>query len=207
MIPASPHLPTQTDVLTVGTIIDDYKLQYLLGAGGSGTVFKAQKRSTGQSVALKLLRADTDNPLRLQRVVARFERETHLCAQMHHPNIVGLLDKGQAKDGQLYAVFEYVPGETLKDYLFRNGALSALEAGYFMGQVLDALTCAHALGIAHRDLKPQNIMLMSTGTRMHLKILDFGIASFIPERQKAEFRDLTMTAEMMCSPSYSAPEH
>jgi TOMM system kinase/cyclase fusion protein len=184
--------------------IPEYRLLHLLGEGGGGSVFKAQQISTGQTVALKLLRA-TD--VRQGRMVARFERETRLCAQLHHPHIVTLLDKGQAANRQLFAVFEYVPGETLKDLLIRKGALPALEAGDLMGQVLDALACAHAQGIAHRDLKPQNIMISATGTRRHVKVLDFGIAAFIPERQKADYRNLTMTSEMMCSPSYSAPEH
>lgn len=188
--------------------IDAYQLLQLLGEGGSGTVFKAVQARTGQMVALKLLRTneyrDGDQ---LERMEARFEREAHLGAQLHHPHIVALLDKGKSAAGQHYAVFEYVPGETLKTFLLREGPLSALAAGDLMGQVLDALACAHALGIIHRDLKPQNIMLSATGTRLHVKILDFGIAAFIPVQQTADYHHLTMTSEMLCSPSYSAPEH
>ncbi len=210
-----------SDALASDMTLHGYSLLRLLGKGGAGAVFEARQISTGQTVAIKLLHhdsaeqqnSDASDALRKQRLVARFERETHLCAQLHHPHIVMLLDKGQTSAGnpensqQLFAVFEYVPGETLKDLLIRNGALSALAAGELMGQVLDALACAHAQGIAHRDLKPQNIMISTTGTRMHVKVLDFGIAAFIPERQKVDYRNLTMTSEMMCSPSYSAPEH
>lgn len=187
---------------------NEYRLLELLGEGGNGKVYKAHQINTGQTVAIKLMREkENGSPEQNQRMVARFEREAHLCAQLQHPHIVKLLDKGQAASQQLFAVFEYVPGETLKDMLIRKGPLSALEAGDLMGQVLDALACAHAQGIAHRDLKPQNLMITSTGTRMHVKVLDFGIATFISERQKNDFRHLTMTSEMMCSPSYSAPEH
>lgn len=207
-----------SDALALDMTLHGYNLLRLLGKGGAGAVFEARQISTGQTVAIKLLHHDSgahqdSDALRKQRLVARFERETHLCAQLHHPHIVRLLDKGQTSAGnpeksqQLFAVFEYVPGETLKDLLIRKGALSALAAGELMGQVLDALACAHAQGIAHRDLKPQNIMISTTGTRMHVKVLDFGIAAFIPERQKTDYRNLTMTSEMMCSPSYSAPEH
>lgn len=188
--------------------IDAYQLLRVLGEGGSGTVYEALQKNTGKTVALKVLRAAGQHSgEQLRRIEARFERETQLGAQLHHPHIVALLDKGKSAAGQHYAVFEYVPGETLKHYLVRTGALAAAEAGDLMGQVLDALACAHAQGITHRDLKPQNIMLTATGTRQHVKILDFGIAAFVQEQQPADYRQLTMTSEMLCSPSYSAPEH
>jgi TOMM system kinase/cyclase fusion protein len=185
-----------------------YTILGFLGEGGAGSVFKASQASTGQSVAIKMMHQNSAiSPDQSQRQLMRFERETLLCAQMNHPHIVKLLDKGYANNGQLFAVFEYVPGETLKDRITRIGALGANESGELMGQILDALACAHEQGIAHRDLKPQNIMISSAGTRLHAKILDFGIAAMIGERQMANYRNLTMTEEMICSPSYSAPEH
>lgn len=191
---------------TAAISIDGYQLIRLLGQGGAGTVYKARQLSTGQIVALKLLRRCADQDMqRDRRLTERFERETRLCAQLHHPHLVRLLDKGSA-GGQLYAVFEFVPGETLKERVLRKGPLCATEAGELMGQVLDALACAHAHGIAHRDLKPQNIMITTTGVRTHAKVLDFGIAAFVPERAHGEERAVTMTQETMCSPSYSAPE-
>jgi len=186
--------------------IDGYELIRLLGQGGAGTVYQARQQSTGQVVAIKLLRHSAERDAgRDRRLAERFERETRLCAQLHHPHLVRLLDKGRA-NGQLYAVFEFVPGETLKDLVLRKGPLSATEAGELMGQVLDALACAHAQGIAHRDLKPHNIMITTTGARTHAKVLDFGIAAFVPERAHGEQHAVTMTQETMCSPSYSAPE-
>lgn len=183
-----------------------YRLIRLLGEGGAASVFMARQASTGQTVALKLLRQGAADQRQGQRRIERFERETLLCAQLHHPHIVRLLDQGRTDQGQLYAVFEFVPGETLQDLLHRKGALSAPAAGELLGQVLDALACAHAQGIVHRDLKPQNIMVTATGTRTHVKILDFGIAALIPDRQLADYRKLTISEETMCSPSYSAPE-
>lgn len=191
-------------------IYPGYETLALLGEGGGGTVYKARQSSTGQIVALKAIRVDSVSQAQagndLTRVVERFERETQLCAQLHHPNIVRLLDKGVTVDGHLFAVFEYVPGETLREHLARRGAMSAVEAGMLMGQVLDALACAHEQGIAHRDLKPQNIMISQTGARLHAKILDFGIAAMVPESRQADYRQLTMTREAIGTPSYSAPE-
>lgn len=184
-----------------------YRLLRLLGEGGAGAVYQARQQSTGRIVALKVLQQKVEATAgSSQRLLERFERETRLCAQLHHPHIVQLLDKGQTPDQQLFAVFEYVPGTTLKDWLLQKGALSAPEAGELMGQVLDALACAHAQGIAHRDLKPQNIMVSNASRRPQVKVLDFGIATFIPERQSPDCRNLTLTQETMCSPSYSAPE-
>lgn len=195
------------ETMLQGRRLDGYRLLRLLGESGGGRVFLASQASTGQLVALKLLRqpaegAGGDGARR----IARFEREIRLCARLHHPHIVRLLDKGQGADGQLYAAFEYVPGETLKELLVRKGALSAPEAGQLLAQVLDALACAHAQGIVHRDLKPHNIMVTSTGTRAHAKVLDFGIATLLPERHRIDHRHATLLEEALCSPSYSAPE-
>jgi serine/threonine protein kinase len=156
-----------------------YCLLQLLGVGGAGSVFKAIQQSTGQNVALKLLHQTHEKAHGLtpecqqkaERLALRFERETTLCTRLNHPHIVNLLDKGQSVTGQLFAVFEFVPGETLKDFLARKGSLSAVDAGELMGQVLDAMACAHLHGIVHRDLKPHNIMVTSTGTRRHVKVL------------------------------------
>jgi TOMM system kinase/cyclase fusion protein len=187
--------------------LNGYQLIELLGEGSSGSVFKARQKSTAQIVAVKLLRQDNQlDDARRKRLIERFDREAQLCGQLHHPNIVGLLDKGKTNDDRFFVVFEYVPGETLRDLLLRKGALSAVATGELMGQVLDALACAHAQGIAHRDLKPHNIMVTATGTRAHIKVLDFGIAALAPELQKGAYRNLTITQEAFGTPSYSAPE-
>ncbi len=187
--------------------LQGYELLETLGQGGFGTVYRAKQVSTGQIVALKILRLDDVlNEQHQRRQIERFERETKLCAELNHPHIVQLLDKGQTSENQLYAVFEYVPGETLKGVLLRKGMLSAAEAGELMGQVLDALTSAHAKGVVHRDLKPHNIMITTTGTRSHAKVLDFGIGAFTPDARQADYKSLTLTQEALGTPSYSAPE-
>ncbi|MEM7036784.1 MAG: TOMM system kinase/cyclase fusion protein, partial [Bacteroidota bacterium] len=179
----------------------------LIGEGGYGLVYRAEQASTGQRVAIKVLKLDpAAEEMRRKYQIARFERETQLCAELSHPHIVTLLDKGWTKDEVPYAVFEYIEGETLKDMIVRQSGLSAEETGELMGQVLDALAAAHAKGIVHRDLKPHNIMIQQAGSQKHVKILDFGIGAFTREFRTNDYQSLTLTREVMGTPAYSAPE-
>jgi len=194
-VPAAAHEVGQEQL-----DIPEYELREPLGAGGYGTVFLARQRKTGAMVAVKVVKLTED-----MRRIARFHRETELCARLRHPHIVQLLDKGR-QGPYVYGVFEYVPGETLKSLIQRNGALTPAEAARIMAEVLDALDCAHKMGIVHRDLKPDNVMLMSTGAITHAKVLDFGVSTVVPQARDAQFSSLTMTDECLGTPSYSAPE-
>ncbi|MBK5540712.1 TOMM system kinase/cyclase fusion protein [Pseudomonas sp. TH05] len=179
-----------------------YELTGLLGSGGMASVFRARQNSTGQWVAIKLLQLDPDAAGSLSAPrLTRFDRETALCARLHHPHIVRLLDKGTLNRHLYYAVYEYLPGETLREYILRQGALSAAEATQIMLQVLDALACAHAQGIVHRDLKPQNIMIDAANARPSATLFDFGIGLALDDvPAPLDATDITGT------PSYSAPE-
>src|SRR5690606_15504438 len=139
------------------------------------------------------------------RRLQRFHRETALCASLNHPHLVQLLDKGEL-GGLVFGVFEYVPGETLKQRIAREGALSAVETGQIMMEVLDALDCAHQAGIVHRDLKPDNVMITTTGLVPHAKVLDFGISTLVPQARDHAYADLTLTQEFLGTPAYCAPE-
>jgi len=188
-------------------LIPNYHLLELIGEGGYGLVYKAQQNNTGQLVAIKILKTNPDQDLQKRNhQKARFERETKLCAQINHPHIVQLLDKGYTNEGDLFAVFEYIAGQTLKDRIMREEGLPVLDTSILMGQVLDALVCAHNQGIVHRDLKPQNIMVTHTGATPHVKVLDFGIGAFTYEYRTQDYKSLTLTKEMIGTPSYSAPE-
>ena len=187
--------------------IPGYTIVDKVGEGGFGLVYKAKQTNTGQLVAIKVLKNTQEvDELRKTHQKARFERETQLSAQISHPHIVKLLDKGYTDTGEPFAVFEYIAGLTLKDYIIQQGGLDATETGELMGQVLDALASAHEQGIVHRDLKPQNLMVTKTGTKNHIKILDFGIGAFTQEYRTKDYKSLTLTKELVGTPSYSAPE-
>ncbi|MDI1443052.1 TOMM system kinase/cyclase fusion protein [Polyangium sp. 6x1] len=186
------------------TFADRYEILAKLGEGGFGVVHKARQLTTGQPIALKILRP-TENGSAPQggTRVARFLRETELCAQLHHPNIVKLVDAGQTGDGILYTAFAFAPGDTLAALLEREGALAPREAGHLMLQVLDALACAHTAGVVHRDLKPSNIMVIPTGARRNALVLDFGIGSTIDADLSSR---LTGSHDALGTPGYGAPE-
>ena len=184
-----------------------YEILSELGSGSFGRVFKARQLSTGQLVAVKVLRtprtsAGSDDANR----VSRFRRETRLCAELSHPNIVRLIDSGETSDGGLYAAFEFVPGITLKDLLAAEGKLSVAEAVHLLAQVLDALSCAHARGVVHRDLKPENIMVTKTGARRNALVLDFGLGGFTRDAEAWTLPRITATQELLGTPCYAAPE-
>src|SRR4029079_2412711 len=121
-----------------------------------------------------------------------------ICAEISHPYIVKLLDKGYTSEDIPFVVFEYISGVTLKKLLLQEGAMRIHDTKELMGQVLDALSCAHDKGIVHRDLKPENIMVTKTGTRTYVKILDFWIGAFT--------QDVILNNETAGTPAYAAPE-
>lgn len=199
--------PVSYDAITKNFNSSAYELLEKIGEGGFGSVYKAKQLTTGQIVAIKFLAISPDfDEAKKKRYIERFERETLLCSRLQHPNIVRLLDKGQGDNDLLYAVFEYVDGKTLKELLIDKGSLSAVETAAIMGQVLEALAYAHEQGITHRDIKPANIMLIQTSVRTHVKVLDFGIGTFVNEARQQDYKSITLTQETLGTPSYSAPE-
>jgi TOMM system kinase/cyclase fusion protein len=184
-----------------------YRLGALLGAGSGGWVYRAERVDTGQTVAIKLMREDSvRSAAERERARARFARETRLCESLHDPHIVALLDKGALPDGQLFAVFEFVAGKTLRDVLAAEGALSAVTTGNLMTQVLEGLAVAHRQRVVHRDLKPQNVMITTVDGALCAKILDFGIGALLPDAAQPDLRTLTQSGDVLGSPQYCAPE-
>ncbi|HLO95905.1 MAG TPA: serine/threonine-protein kinase, partial [Burkholderiaceae bacterium] len=179
--------------------VTGYESLGLLGRGGSGAVYKALQVSTGQVVALKFPHADPRQDGRIAcQLRHRLHHEMRLCATLHHPHIVRLVDQGLAQDGQPFCAFEYVPGDTLSEHLRRHGALPITEATALMERLLDALVWLHARRITHRDLKPQNVMVFSSGASLHPKVLDFGIAACL--------HDPGACGAGSGTPAYCAPE-
>jgi TOMM system kinase/cyclase fusion protein len=185
-----------------------YELVSELGRGSSSQVWLGRQLSTGQRVAIKrlTLRASPHGAPSSSEL-DRFRRETRLCADLSHPNIVRLLDAGTSEDGgELFAVFEHVPGADLARVLARERRLRLPEAVHLMTQVLDALACAHRRGVIHRDLKPANVMISDTGARRNALVLDFGLGGLAEGARGWGLPDLTRSHEIIGTPSYAAPE-
>lgn len=175
--------------------IGRYQPLRLLGRGAMGRVLLAHDPVVDRRVAIKLLRDDlVIPPEQRDALIDRMRQEARASARVQHPNIVGLYDMGEDPELGLYLVFEYAEGLTLEQRIAR-GPVGA-EAGARLARELgDALTTAHAAGVLHRDIKPQNIILTPTGA----KIADFGIAR-VPDST------LTRDGGLLGTPAYSAPE-
>lgn len=153
-----------------GTIVGHrYRIVKHIGTGGMAHVYRADNLATRKVVAIKVLKEEFRNDAEFLR---RFERESRAVLHLSHDNIVRAFDVGET-DGLPYIVLEYVDGKTLKEILDENGPMPPRIAVALIGQVLDALEAAHAAGIIHRDVKPQNVIVMQSGK---VKLMDFGIA-------------------------------
>src|ERR671923_1038184 len=170
-----------------------YRLDAQIGAGGMSTVYRAFDQTLERRVAVKLMHreiaSDSDQ-------LERFRREARSVAQLSHPHIVGVIDAGE-EDGRPYIVFEYVEGETLKDRIRRMGRLPIDEAIAYAIEVARALGAAHARGIVHRDIKPQNVLVDEEGSA---KVTDFGIARSLDEE------GLTADGRVLGTTDYVSPE-
>lgn len=178
----------------VGKRLDGrYEIQEIIGVGGMSVVYKAYDNVDDRIVAVKILK---DEFLTNDEFVRRFKNESKAIALLSHPNIVKVYDVSFGEKLQ-YIVMEYVDGITLKEYIQKQKAITWNDALFFTTQILKALQHAHDKGIVHRDIKPQNIILLSNG---NIKVADFGIARF----SRSETRTLTDTA--IGSVHYISPE-
>ncbi len=200
-------VPFTEPIVIAGSVFQGgYEILERIGSGGFSTVYRARQLSTGQEVAIKALRALRGVHGDDGGENARFRREMQLCGELYHPHIVPLIDCGETEDGHLYAVFQFVPGQTLRHLLTTEGRFSLAEAEDLMVDVLDALSCAHARGIVHRDIKPENIMVAHTGARRHALVLDFGLGGFVHDLHEQVLPRLTADRDLIGTPSYAAPE-
>src|ERR1700730_16299815 len=178
----------------VGTVLAErYEILQLLGQGGMGAVYKARDTELERFVALKLIRADlASNP----EILRRFKQELILAREVTHRNVIRIFDLGQAK-GFKFITMEFVEGRDLRAVLRERGKLPPDEAVQIIAQVCRALESAHAAGVVHRDLKPQNIMLDG---KDRVYVMDFGIAHSL------ETPGMTQTGALMGTPEYMSPE-
>jgi serine/threonine protein kinase len=179
----------------VGELIADrYELEELVGTGGMSSVYRAHDSLLERHVALKVMHEQLLNE---GDHVERFRREARLAAQLSHPNIVTVIDRGE-QEGRQFIVFEYVEGENLKALIEREAPLPEQEAIELALQIADGLAFAHAHGLVHRDVKPQNVLLTDDG---RTKVTDFGIARSIDVHH-----GLTQTGTVMGTSDYISPE-
>ena len=174
-------------------INDRYEVKALIGEGGMANVYLGYDTILGRDVAIKVLRGDLADD---EKFVRRFRREAQSASLLNHPNIVQIYDVGE-DDGNFYIVMEYINGQTLKQIIKKRKRLSISETIDIMCQLTDGLSSAHDSYIIHRDIKPQNIMILDDGM---VKITDFGIAMAV------NASDLTQTNSVMGSVHYLPPE-
>jgi hypothetical protein len=171
-----------------------YELREVVGTGGMSTVYKAHDRLLDRTVALKVLHphygSDTEH-------AQRFRQEARAVAQLSHPSIVSVIDRGES-DGRQFIVFEYVDGENLKQLSGRRGPLPVRQALELTLQIAAGLAFAHAHGIVHRDVKPQNVLVDADGSA---KVTDFGIARFLDAEH-----GMTLTGTVLGTSDYLSPE-
>jgi len=178
-----------------------YRILRLIGDGGMGSVYEARHEQLGIAVALKFLRADiAERP----GLAARFLQEARVSATLNSPHVAHVTDVDTAANGSPYLVMELLSGESLQGLLNRRGQLTRDEALDFALQILVGLDTAHALGVVHRDLKPDNVFVTPSSGGPLLKLIDFGIAKL---RESSEFKkELTSAGVVMGTPEYMAPE-
>ena len=176
-----------------------YRLERVLGEGGWGAVYEARQTDLGRRVAVKVLHT---NLALTDEGVARFQREAKAAAALGHPNIVQVTDFQSNPGEPPFIVMEYLDGRTLTAALAENARLPQQRVAFIAQQILSALGAAHAAGIVHRDVKPDNIFLVEmSGLEDIVKVLDFGVAKL-----KGEGAELTGGGALLGSPAYMAPE-
>lgn len=200
---------SSSSMLSTLLTLPGYVVEKKLGQGGMGAVFRAQQTALGRTVAIKVLPEHAcNNP----KFVARLSREARVLAKISHSNVVGCIDMGEHQ-GLRYVVMEYVEGETLGSLIEKRKHLPLNEALHYLKQAVLGLDCANALGIIHRDIKPDNMLLakqtnVGTTVRMQagyqLKIADLGLATFSGE--STENTRLTSEGAAIGSPHYMSPE-
>src|SRR6266853_1123537 len=183
-----------SETLDIGTVLAGrYELLKLIGQGGMGAVYKARDKELDRVVALKLIRPElAKNP----EVLRRFKQELILARQVTHKNVIRIFDLGQS-DGIKFITMDFVEGQDLRSLLLEKSKLAPDQAARIMLQICRALEAAHAEGVIHRDLKPQNIMLDASG---RILVMDFGIA------RSAYLPGMTQTGALIGTPEYMSPE-
>jgi eukaryotic-like serine/threonine-protein kinase len=198
----APDYSKTPAVVEVGQVISGkYKLVRLLGDGGMGSVYEAEHLGLGTHVAIKVLHGELT---RKQGIAERFLQEARVSAQIRSAHVVQVTDVDRTPDGVAYLVMELLQGESLSTVISREKKLPFPTAAEYTLQILQALEAAHALGVVHRDLKPDNVFLTFQGGKPVIKLIDFGIAKL--RQSGGTTKNLTVAGMLMGTPEYMAPE-
>ena len=219
----SSMLVEEQDLARLGQTVGNYRLDRILGRGGMGTVYAGEHVYIKKPVAVKVLHPQF---ARYPDAVNRFLREARAASSINHPNIVDVTDFGVLADGLVYFVMEFLEGKSLEDLIEKDGAVELHRSLNIINQITYALEAAHALGVIHRDLKPDNIMLLERPGRRDIvrmvtgnagghwiterersydfvKVLDFGIAKILaPDELGTD----TLQGAVFGTPEYMSPE-
>jgi eukaryotic-like serine/threonine-protein kinase len=183
-----------------------YEIRECIGSGGMGAIYAARRIHIGDTVAVKVLRPEVVHDTQSRE---RFQREARAAARLHHPNAVVVHDFGQDPDGTTYIVMELLEGRSLRQFLSEERSIAPTQAVGIVKQACAAIEAAHRLGIIHRDIKPDNIILLDSHDGIpHVKILDFGIAKLLDRTEEERQTDPTLTqvGTVIGTPNYMSPE-
>ncbi len=190
----------------IGTTLSGrYMVTRKIGQGGMGAVYEATHTLIGKRVAVKVL---LDKYARKEQVVARLEQEARLASAIGHEHIIDITDFGQTDDGRTFVVMEFLEGESLAELLNREGPLPETRIADIARQIASALGAAHAKGIVHRDVKPDNVFLLRRKDKDFVKVVDFGISKALRQSDagEADSPRLTQTGMVLGTPLYMSPE-
>jgi serine/threonine-protein kinase len=197
--------PARPDPLLGQTLVERYQLTRKIGEGGMGAVYEARHVGLDKPMAVKVLR---DKYLDRPNVAQRLVQEARLASAIRHQHIIDITDSGTTSDGRTFVVMELLDGESLGELLRREGALPEARAIRIAQQVAGALGAAHARGIVHRDVKPENVFLVK-GQNDFVKVVDFGISTTVRDAREDAAEGpgrLTSTGMVLGTPFYMSPE-
>jgi serine/threonine-protein kinase len=196
-----------SDPLVGRLVAGRYRVLKPLGEGGMGQVYLAEHEAIEKKIALKVLRPEFS---RKEDIVSRFQQEAISASRIKHPNVLEVFDFGRLDGGEAFLAMEFLDGHDLADELSRSGILDPSRALPIAMQICRALAAAHARGVVHRDMKPDNVFLQRTVDGEIVKIVDFGIAQLRSTEEAAQSeprrRRLTKTGMIFGTPEYMAPE-
>jgi serine/threonine-protein kinase len=206
--PAEPEARAESaedeDALVGTTLLGRYSITRKIGQGGMGAVYEASHTLIGKRVAVKVL---LDKYAKKDQIVARLEQEARLASSIGHEHIIDITDFGQTSDGRTFVVMEFLEGESLAECLSREGSLPENRILLIAQQIASALGAAHAKGVVHRDVKPENVFLLRRKDKDFAKVVDFGISKNLRSSESgADSPRLTQTGMVLGTPLYMSPE-